>query len=201
MANEEENAAKRRKKCDDIAQKLGINADEVPAEFVDRLMKKPKPEEDNVSSSEDPAEKDDVVYVFEENEPLTEDKSGETKTVWGKLPGNIIIEQDHQRKTTTLHSSNLVFEEKEAKRARRLFTTMRGGGTQIVGLNWERAKVILSGDTPLKQVASEEQMQDLAKVLLMNGVGCIDLKVSPATVAGIITDSEKKVKDALGIRR
>ena len=61
--------------------------------------------------------------------------------------------------------------------------------------------MILAGDTPLKQIAGADDIQDLAKTLLMNSVGCIGLKVSPATVAGIITDSEKKIKDALGIRR
>jgi hypothetical protein len=140
MAMDEESAAKRRKKCDDIAQKLGINASEVPAAFVEHLPKNaPKPEEDH-SSSEDVKDKDDVVYIFEENEPLTEDKTGPNgeKMVWGKLPGNVITETQPKAgggAVTTLHSSNLVFEEKEAKRARRLFTTMRGGGTQIVGLN------------------------------------------------------------------
>ncbi len=141
MAMDEESAAKRRKKCDDIAQKLGINASEVPAAFVEHLSKNaPKPEEDNASSSEDAIDKDEVVYIFEESEPLTEDKTGPSgeKMVWGKLPGNATTETQPKAgggAVTTLHSSNLVFEEKEAKRARRLFTTMRGGGTQIVGLN------------------------------------------------------------------
>ncbi len=162
MAMDEESAAKRRKKCDDIAQKLGINASEVPAAFVEHLPKNaPKPEEEH-SSSEEVKDKDDVVYIFDENEPLTEGNTGPNgeKLVWGKLPGNVITES-RGGTVTTLHSSNLAFVEKEAKRARRLFTTMRGGGTQIVGLNWEKATVILPSDTPLKQLVGADDLQDL----------------------------------------